>query len=749
MSTSPKSKISFGKDKNYFKKADITSTDFQEESDVLINIKFINSIYISNTGLEIIEYSFNGITLHGLIISGTSLSFNKNINKIWFRAPDGPSSVSINAYSSFSKNSIFFIGGSSRTASEPEPEPEPEQTLGLLMNTYGGFAWDEADIAGASGSGTSGVNGEALTGWADTTGEHIIVPSSGTPVRNLTGFGPPTFSDEHTVASHGRPSLFCGINRAAACDDAEVGTLMAGTSCPPFCFWTCFQIGGTTSANNTVAISWGAPFYSGTASDAPYIAVQASTSNNILRFQFTGGTSERLNINLSENDQQSYTLLVVSRGHGQPMLIRLMRNGVWSTIVNSASFNIADGANTNLVGLTRLAFGGLYAGSTTNSAEATRSNRIYGYGQCIPPADDTERASFITELEGLLFDKFSGPTNQILTDRQIIISSTTTGFNPPATITGNNIMSPCLFELSGFKLLFGDHDGIVVTQANCSGSPLVPANWSVVSAGTGINTDSLEAAGGYTNGNHVSSPEVVSLGGGEYTLFVHGQFAEFNHHTFAIRGTSFTGGEGITWDWANNAEPLSTASDAHVYMRSFRYGGRWYGVTNGAILLTGPTEAEASDGVGTYTEIADEELWYGPLSGGLAGTVRHCGVLVLDDTLFVAYTCTNEYEHIKLAVANLAASSNPNNWRLVHPVTGTTTSEYSWIWPYLDNEGASLYWDTSETGAVAERRRQLRDPQFYKKDDTIYLLWAARGEDSIVIADATTEITNRLAELPF
>lgn len=130
MTVSPKAKINFGKDRNYFKNFEISSTDFQDECETLIKTKFINNFKITNTGSETIEYSFNGLTLHGSLIPGTrfsSVSFSRNINKIWFRAPNGPSSVSINAYSGFAGGGVFSIGSSAST-------PVPEVTLPLLLS---------------------------------------------------------------------------------------------------------------------------------------------------------------------------------------------------------------------------------------------------------------------------------------------------------------------------------------------------------------------------------------------------------------------------------------------------------------------------------------------------------------------------------------------------------------------------------------------------------------------------------------
>ena len=88
--TSPFSVINYGKDFNYFNKLSVSITDGYFPTECQILIPF--STYTVTFGLEsggLVEYSFNGITLHGDMTDGYAsehLVFeNRVISKIWFR----------------------------------------------------------------------------------------------------------------------------------------------------------------------------------------------------------------------------------------------------------------------------------------------------------------------------------------------------------------------------------------------------------------------------------------------------------------------------------------------------------------------------------------------------------------------------------------------------------------------------------------------------------------------------------------
>lgn len=99
----PRAPITVGKDRNFFTKETVNNTTFTSDCTVLIKIQ-TNWLVMSfiNEGENKLEYSFNGNTYHGDMIVDTpsqALSFDgRNELKIWFRAPDGPSTIRVEAY---------------------------------------------------------------------------------------------------------------------------------------------------------------------------------------------------------------------------------------------------------------------------------------------------------------------------------------------------------------------------------------------------------------------------------------------------------------------------------------------------------------------------------------------------------------------------------------------------------------------------------------------------------------------------
>lgn len=84
-----------GKDFNFFTRISIVNTDFPSNADVIFPLNGNPSFSLINEGVDTIEYSFNGLTMHGDLVPATpsaALFFNnRGINSIWFRAPSGNS----------------------------------------------------------------------------------------------------------------------------------------------------------------------------------------------------------------------------------------------------------------------------------------------------------------------------------------------------------------------------------------------------------------------------------------------------------------------------------------------------------------------------------------------------------------------------------------------------------------------------------------------------------------------------------
>ena len=79
-----------GKDFNFFAKITVTDTTFPNESQVTIPFAGQFGFSLVNEGSDVIEYSFNGNTLHGDLTPGTPTAGmifdNRRISAIWFRS---------------------------------------------------------------------------------------------------------------------------------------------------------------------------------------------------------------------------------------------------------------------------------------------------------------------------------------------------------------------------------------------------------------------------------------------------------------------------------------------------------------------------------------------------------------------------------------------------------------------------------------------------------------------------------------
>lgn len=89
----PGDPIVLGTDNNLFRKVTVDGYTFPEQAQVIINFKYQAGFSLMNESNFVIEYSFNGNTLHGDLTPGlpsAAIIFdNRSVSKIWFRAPDG------------------------------------------------------------------------------------------------------------------------------------------------------------------------------------------------------------------------------------------------------------------------------------------------------------------------------------------------------------------------------------------------------------------------------------------------------------------------------------------------------------------------------------------------------------------------------------------------------------------------------------------------------------------------------------
>lgn len=90
----PTDKIVLGRDFNYYNKVNVTVGSFASACDVLITFTTQTVMLLNeDTGSDVVEYSFNGNTLHGELdpsLPTKAMTFdNRVISKIWFRVKSG------------------------------------------------------------------------------------------------------------------------------------------------------------------------------------------------------------------------------------------------------------------------------------------------------------------------------------------------------------------------------------------------------------------------------------------------------------------------------------------------------------------------------------------------------------------------------------------------------------------------------------------------------------------------------------
>jgi hypothetical protein len=96
--------INNGKDFNFYQQITVSGAVFLTEADIRIPIKGVSgfSLFIQSGGT--VDYSFNGNTVHGKLILGTSRAFlqfsSRRANQIWLKMASGggPSVIHVEAW---------------------------------------------------------------------------------------------------------------------------------------------------------------------------------------------------------------------------------------------------------------------------------------------------------------------------------------------------------------------------------------------------------------------------------------------------------------------------------------------------------------------------------------------------------------------------------------------------------------------------------------------------------------------------
>lgn len=101
----PLEKNIVGRDFNFYKKIIVENFDFDEECNAIITFPTQTVMMLLENNIGVVEYSFNGNTVHGELNSALpsrAISFdNRKITKMWFRlrsGSTGPLTVRVDAW---------------------------------------------------------------------------------------------------------------------------------------------------------------------------------------------------------------------------------------------------------------------------------------------------------------------------------------------------------------------------------------------------------------------------------------------------------------------------------------------------------------------------------------------------------------------------------------------------------------------------------------------------------------------------
>ncbi|MEM8645022.1 MAG: hypothetical protein AAGF86_01640 [Pseudomonadota bacterium] len=200
---------------------------------------------------------------------------------------------------------------------------------------------------------------------------------------------------------------------------------------------------------------------------------------------------------------------------------------------------------------------------------------------------------------------------------------------------------------------------------------------------------------------HIASPDVhVDDAAQELRMYFHGMRSNGEQQTRLARSR-----DGVTF----------TVSDALLgppYFRVFQHDGFWYAFALPNQLLRS-TDGESSFEVGPTP---------------LPQSTRHTAVCVRGDKLDVFWSEIGDAPE-RIYAGRIDLSGDWHTW--------TLKNKHEVLRAELDWEGATEPITASVAGAVDEPVNQLRDPCVFEEAGRLYLLYSARGEAAIGIAELT------------
>lgn len=332
-----------------------------------------------------------------------------------------------------------------------------------------------------------------------------------------------------------------------------------------------------------------------------------------------------------------------------------------------------------------------------------------------------------------------------------IISPSSPGWPTPNN-PGTNIMFPSTIVEAGpvYNRWVGGHndEGIALgTSATRTGANTI--------VGTDYDLTALVAGSGGNFGpiagtDHLSSPCVFPGRGsvaGLYVCTAHALVAGFGHNTCIA-----TSPDKVTWTILYNRafggfgvfNAAINEFTEGIYLRVWLnpFDDVYYAVGSECALW----QSQHPDGLDEYIRSPNSDVFSAitlPVNTG-GVRARHCGVLVIGDFLFIAFTMPrsgtpvptgnqNFTERIFFSVARIANNGVPIPWT-------DWVMQAVWprqIWVETTEDGNLLPWMPSVGGIATTAARQLRDPNIWRdpNDGRYYCDYAVQGEQGISTLD--------------
>ncbi|MGD1093174.1 MAG: hypothetical protein ABSB35_14430 [Bryobacteraceae bacterium] len=226
---------------------------------------------------------------------------------------------------------------------------------------------------------------------------------------------------------------------------------------------------------------------------------------------------------------------------------------------------------------------------------------------------------------------------------------------------------------------------------------------------------------------HVASPEVyIDEEHKRLVMFVHGLYTagkkwpvEPKEASQWLRDNSFgqytqtiVSRDGIHFE----ARPGITAKTS--YLRLFRWNGTYYSMSRLGVL-------GRSDDL-----LAPFELGPNPFAGGAyAGKVRHVGLLLRGNTLYVFFSAIGDSPE-RIMLSTIELSGDWRDWK--------ASSAQDVLAPREAFECVDLPPVPSKPGEIEGQERALRDPGLIEENGKVTLFYSYCGEQGIAAADVTT-----------